>query len=93
MLEAFNHSCCAVMTFIVQLQPSFLREICSQWQIVSLIEHSHHLFETTLFYRRAVLFQGHFLLYLPPLAVHSFFIVKAIQVDKEMSVSSADEGL
>ncbi len=60
-LDVFNHSSYAVMTFIAQLQSSFLREICSQWQLVSLIERFHHLFETTLLYvRHAVLFKGIF---------------------------------
>lgn len=85
-LEVFNHSCYAVTTFIVQLQQSFLREICSQWQIVSLIEHFHHLFETTpMRLRCAVLFKH--ILHLPQLAWHSFtVIVKAIQGNREIGV-------
>ena len=76
-LDVFNHSCYAVMTFIVQVQLSFQREICSQWQIVSLTEHSYHLFGTSLLYVSR-LFQGHFLLHLPQLAMHCscVFIVK-----------------
>lgn len=59
MLDVFNHGCYAVMTFMVQLQPSFLREICSHWQIVSLMEHFYHLFETTLLHvRQTVLYKG-----------------------------------
>lgn len=75
----------AVIIFIVQLQPSFLREICSQWQIVSLIKHFLCLFETTLLRS----FQGQFHLHLCQLSVHSsyFLILKTIQIDKEIGVS------
>lgn len=67
----------AMLTFIVQVQLSFQREICSQWQTVSLIEHSYHLFGTSLLYVSCIS-QGHFLLHLPHLAMHCsyVFIVK-----------------
>lgn len=55
-----NHSCYAVMTFIVVLQPSSLREICSQWRCISCRALSPFVWKHSLTCKMCRSVQGHF---------------------------------